>query len=80
MQIANPGSLCFRHKEVDGGKCLTFKLGHNKDASSRNRGLLFDLTINLDGCTVISNKSVKDLGITLDPDLSSDKSIKNISR
>jgi hypothetical protein len=33
----------------------------------KQRYLLFDLTINLDGCTVISNKTVKNLGVTLDP-------------
>jgi hypothetical protein len=37
------------------------------------------VTINL-GCTVVSNtNTVKDLSITLDPDLSFDKQIKNIS-
>ena len=44
------------------------------------RDLLLNLEINLDGCTVISNKTVKDLGITLDPDLSFDKHIKTLSR
>jgi hypothetical protein len=34
----------------------------------------------LDGCAVISNKTVKDLGVTPDPDLSFDEHIKNISR
>ena len=42
--------------------------------------LLLNLTINLDGCTVVSNKTVKDLGVTLDPDLSFDKHIKAVSR
>jgi hypothetical protein len=31
----------------------------------KQRDLLLDLTINLDGCTVVSNKTVKDLGVTL---------------
>ena len=44
------------------------------------RDLLLDVTINLDGCTVVSNKTVKDLGITLDPDLSFDEHIKNIAQ
>ena len=35
----------------------------------KQRDLLLDLTINLDDCTVVSNKTVKDLSITLDPDL-----------
>ena len=38
-----------------------------------------DLLLNLDGCTVISKKP-KDLGVTLDPDLSFDKPIKTVSR
>ena len=42
----------------------------------KQRDLLLDLTINLDGCTVISNKTVKDLCVTLDPDLSFDKHIR----
>jgi hypothetical protein len=46
----------------------------------KQRDLLLDITINIDGCTVISNKTVKDLGITLDPDLSFDEHIKDISR
>ena len=46
----------------------------------KKRDLLLSLTINLDGCTVISNKTVKDLGVTLDPDLSFDKHIKTVSR
>ena len=46
----------------------------------RNKDLLLNLTINLDGCTVVSNKTVKDLGVTLDPDLSFDEHIKNVSR
>ncbi|WP_353760268.1 hypothetical protein, partial [Shigella sp. FJ201301] len=39
-----------------------------------------NLTINLNGCTVILNKTVKDLGVTLDPDLSFEEHIKTISR
>ena len=46
----------------------------------KQRDLLFDLTINLDGCTVISNQTVKDLGVTLDPVLSFDEHIKTVSR
>ena len=42
--------------------------------------LLLDLTINLDGCTVVSNKTVKDLGVTLDPALSFEEHIKTVSR
>jgi hypothetical protein len=38
----------------------------------KQRDLLLDLTINLDGCTVFSNITAKDLGVTLDPDLSFD--------
>ena len=34
-------------------------LGHTKQ-----RELLLDLRINLDGCTVVSNKTVKDLGVS----------------
>ena len=44
----------------------------------KQRDLLLNLTINLDGCTVVSNKTVKDL--TLDPDLSFDEHIKTVSR
>ena len=44
------------------------------------RDLLLNLTINLDGSTVVSNKTVKDLGVTLDPDLSFDEYIKTVSR
>uniref|UniRef100_A0A4W5LFQ7 Reverse transcriptase domain-containing protein n=1 Tax=Hucho hucho TaxID=62062 RepID=A0A4W5LFQ7_9TELE len=46
----------------------------------KRRDLLLNLTINLDGCTVVSNKTVKDLGVTLDPDLSFDEHIKTVSR
>uniref|UniRef100_A0A8K9XV18 Reverse transcriptase domain-containing protein n=1 Tax=Oncorhynchus mykiss TaxID=8022 RepID=A0A8K9XV18_ONCMY len=46
----------------------------------KQRDLLLNLTINLDGCTVVSNKTVKDLDVTLDTDLSFDKLIKTVSR
>jgi hypothetical protein len=46
----------------------------------KQRDLLLNLTINLDGCTFISNKTVKDLVVTLEPDLSFDQHIKNVSR
>ena len=46
----------------------------------KQRDLLLNLTIHLDGCTVVSNKTVKNLGITLDPDLSFDEHIKTVSR
>jgi hypothetical protein len=46
----------------------------------KQRDLLLNLTINHDGCTVISNKSVKDHGVALDPDLSFDEHIKIVSR
>ena len=46
----------------------------------KQRDLLLDLTIHLDGCKFVSNKIVKDLGVTLDPDLSFDEHIKTISR
>uniref|UniRef100_A0A673Y2W3 Reverse transcriptase domain-containing protein n=1 Tax=Salmo trutta TaxID=8032 RepID=A0A673Y2W3_SALTR len=46
----------------------------------KQRDLLLNLTINLDGCTVVSNKTVKDLGVTLDPDLSFEEHIKTASR
>ena len=42
----------------------------------KQRDLRFDLTISLDGFTVVSNKTVKDLCITLDPALL----LTNISR
>ena len=45
----------------------------------KQRDLLLDLTINLNGCTVVLNKTVKDLGVTLDPDLSFDEHIKTVS-
>ncbi|CDQ75224.1 unnamed protein product [Oncorhynchus mykiss] len=45
----------------------------------KQRDLLLNLTINLNGCTVVSNKTVKDLGVTLDPDLSFDEHIKTVS-
>uniref|UniRef100_A0A8K9XEN3 Reverse transcriptase domain-containing protein n=1 Tax=Oncorhynchus mykiss TaxID=8022 RepID=A0A8K9XEN3_ONCMY len=43
----------------------------------KQRDLLLNLTINLNGCTVVSNKTVKDLGVTLDPDLSFEEHIKD---
>ncbi|KAJ8006785.1 hypothetical protein DPEC_G00110820 [Dallia pectoralis] len=46
----------------------------------KQRDLLTDLTLNLNGCIVISQKTVKSLGVTLDPDLSFDDHIKYISR
>ena len=46
----------------------------------KQRDLLLNLTINLNGCTVVSNKTVKDLGVTLDLDLSFEEHIKTISR
>ena len=42
------------------------------------RGLLLNLTMNLDGCTVVSNKTVKDLGVTLDTEISFDEHIKTV--
>ena len=42
----------------------------------KQRELLLNLTINLDGCTVVSNKTVKDLSVTLDHDLSFDEHIR----
>ena len=38
------------------------------------------LTMNLDGCTVVANKTVKALGGTLAPDLSFEEQIKTIKR
>ena len=46
----------------------------------KQRDLMLNLTINLDGCTVISNKTVKDLGGTRHPDLSFDEHVKTVSR
>ena len=46
----------------------------------KQRDLLLNLTINLDCCTVVSNKTVRDLSVTLDPDLSFDEHIKTVSR
>ena len=59
---------------LNSDKTEMFVLGHKK-----LRDLLLNLTINLDGCTVVSNKTVKDLGITLDPDLSFDVHFKTVS-
>ena len=41
---------------------------------------LLNLTINLDGGTVVSNKTVKDLSVNLDPNLSFVEHIKTVSR
>ena len=46
----------------------------------KQRDLLLNLTINLDGCIVVSNNTVKDLEVTLDPDLSFDEHITTVSR
>ena len=46
----------------------------------KQRALLADLTVNLDGCMVVSQKTVKNLGVTLDPDLSFEEHIKYVSR
>jgi hypothetical protein len=46
----------------------------------KQRDLLLNLTFHLDGCTVVSNKTVKDLGVTLDPDVSFDEHTKTVSR
>ena len=43
----------------------------------KQRDLLVDLT---HGCTVVSNKTVKDPGVTLVPDISFEEHIKTISR
>ena len=46
----------------------------------KNKEMRFDLKMILDGYTVVSNKTVKYLGVTLDPDLSFDEHIKTVSR
>uniref|UniRef100_A0A8L0DU37 Reverse transcriptase domain-containing protein n=1 Tax=Oncorhynchus mykiss TaxID=8022 RepID=A0A8L0DU37_ONCMY len=46
----------------------------------KQRYLLLNLPSNLNGCTVVSNKTVKDLGLTLDPVLSFEEHIKTVSR
>jgi hypothetical protein len=46
----------------------------------KQRDILLDLTINVDGGKVVSNKTVKRLGVNLDPDLSIDEHIKTVSR
>ena len=52
----------------------------NSDKTEMHVLGLLNLTINLDGCTLVSNKTVKDLCVTLDPDFSFDKHIKTVSR
>ena len=42
------------------------------------RYILLNLTSNLNGCTFLSTKTVKDLGVALDPDLSFDEYIKTV--
>ena len=46
----------------------------------KQRYLLLNPTINLNRFIVVSNKTVKDFGFTLDPDLSFDEHIKTVSR
>ena len=46
----------------------------------KQKDILLNLTINLNGCTVVSNKTVKHLGVTLDPDLSFHEHINKTSR
>ena len=60
---------------LNSGKTEMLVLGPKKQSD-----ILLNLTINLDGCTVISNKTVKDLGVTLDPYLFFDEHIKTVSR
>ena len=81
-KIALARSMCFRHKEVSANVLLL-----NSDKAEmlvlgpkKQRDLLLNLTINLNGCTVVSNKTVKDLGVTLDPDVSFEEHIKTVSR
>ena len=46
----------------------------------KHRDILLNLTINLDGCTVVSNKLWRTSVLLLDPDLSFDEHIKTVSR
>ena len=46
----------------------------------KQRYLLLNLTIDLDSCTVTSNKTVNDVGVTLDPELPLDEHINTVSR
>ena len=45
----------------------------------KQRDLLLNLTINLDGCPVVSNNTVKKLGVTLHPDRALDEQIKTVA-
>ena len=64
---------------MDGGKCFTL-ISDKTEMLVLGPKKQIHLTINLDGCTVVSNKTVKDPSVTLDPDLSFDKSFNYISR
>ncbi|KAJ8376767.1 hypothetical protein SKAU_G00073470 [Synaphobranchus kaupii] len=46
----------------------------------KQREKLGTSTLNFDGCLVVPNSAVKDLGVTIDPDLTFSAHIKNISR
>ena len=74
-QRATPVPECLQL--VSPGFKTTYPRGHGPKKQS---DLLLNLTINLDGCTVVSNKTVKDLGVTLDPDLSFNEHINTVSR